>query len=278
MDLTAYSSQYICLTSKFPKYFKSFSLTLLLILVGVDLVFMGLHALKSLGYISDPNLSVTQNWGYAESFQYIKSLLLSGIFIWLGVKYGKPLFYCWAAVFLYILIDDSLEIHEHLGYKLGDFITNNFEIGAGGTSGEILVFGAFGLLIFIPLFYFYYRSMNRDLKIMSQDLFMLFTAMLFFGIGVDLLHDFAETGTVINGMLGLIEDGGEMLVLSVTVWYQWTFVKNDNFFKKETGLPQRKAEAITVNLHDRTAAASNLNKLNSQKKKKLKKASIKKGA
>lgn len=254
MDLTAYSSQYICLTSKFPKYFKSYSLTLLFILVGVDFVFMGLHALKSLGYISDPNLSVTQNWGYAESFQYIKSLLLSGIFIWLAVKYGKPLFYCWAVVFLYILIDDSFEIHELLGNKLGEFITKNFEIGAGSTSGEILVFGAFGLSIFIPLFYFYYHSKNRDLKIMSQDLFMLFIAMLFFGIGIDLLHDFAETGTVTSGMLGLIEDGGEMLVMSVIVWYIWTMITYDNFLHK---LKKHKALPEGLKIQKDRAAATN---------------------
>lgn len=232
MNLISQSMKYMCPASKIPYYFKSFSLTLLLVLIGIDFVFMGLHAMKSLGFITDPNLSVTQNWGYAESFQYLKALSLAGAFVWLGARYAKPLFYCWAAVFFYILIDDSLEIHEFLGYHLGEFITNNFEIGVGGTSGEILVFGAFGLFIFVPLFFFYIRSKERDMKIMSQDLFMLFVAMLFFGIGVDVLHDFAMTGTVMNGLLGLIEDGGEMLVMSVTVWYLQAMVQHDNFLEK----------------------------------------------
>lgn len=228
MSLTVYSSKYVCHQSKISHYFKSFSLTLLFILVGIDFVFMGLHAMKSLGFLTDPNMSVTQKWGYPESFQYLKAAFVAGCFFWLGSKYKKPQLYSWAVIFLYVLLDDSLEIHEHLGYHAGTFL-ENAGISGGKTVGELLVFAALGFIVFIPLFYYYFRSNHRDLKIMSQDLFMLFAAMLFFGIGVDVLHDMAETGTILNGVLGLVEDGGEMLVMSVIIWYTWTMIQHDNF-------------------------------------------------
>lgn len=231
MDLTAYSSKYIIPTSKIIRYFKSFSLTLLFVLAAIDFIFMGLHAMKSLGYITDPNFSVTQSWGYPEIFQYLKAGFVAACFFWLGANYKRPQFYSWGVVFLYVLLDDSIEVHEYLGYHAGTFL-ENAGISGGKTLGELVVFGLLGLMVFTPLFYFYIRSRHRELKIMTQDLFMLFVAMLFFGIGVDVLHDMAETGTVLNGVLGLVEDGGEMLVMSIITWYTWTMIKHDNILNR----------------------------------------------
>lgn len=239
MDLTAFSSKYIYHQTKIPHYFKTFSLTLLFILLGIDFVFMGLHVLKSLGYMTDPNVSVTQSWGYPEIFQYLKAGFVAGCFFWLGSKYKRPQLYSWAVVFSYVLLDDSIEIHEFLGYRVGTFL-ENAGISGGKTIGELFVFAVLGFMVFIPLFYYYFRSNHRGIKIMSQDLFILFVAMLFFGIGVDVLHDMAETGTVLNGLLGLVEDGGEMLVMSVIVWYTWTMIQHDNFLAKPEKRPKGK--------------------------------------
>ena len=195
---------------------------------------MGLHSLRSLGYLSDPNFSVTKNFGYGESFQYLKAGFVAACFIWLAAKFKKPLFYCWTAVFSYILLDDSLEVHEWLGYKISETFDPLLPfIGLGSTAGELVAFGLFGALLFIPLFYFYYKSDSRNLKVFSQDLFILFCGLTFFGIAVDLLHDFARTGSVLNGLLGLIEDGGEMIIMSCIVWYVWTFIKIDSFLEED---------------------------------------------
>lgn len=253
MNLLAYSNKYICYQSKLPLYFKAFSLTLLFILIGIDFVFMGLHALKSLGYVTDPNLSVTQNWGYPEIFQYLKAGFVAACFFWLGSNYKRPQFYSWAGVFLYVLLDDSLEIHELLGYHAGTFL-ERAGMSGGKTLGELLVFGMLGLMVFLPLFYFYFRSSHCELKIMSQDLFMLFVAMLFFGIGVDVFHDMAETGTVLNGVLGLVEDGGEMLVMSLITWYTWTMITSDNFLYR---LNKQKASPESLKIQKDRAAIVN---------------------
>jgi hypothetical protein len=222
----------IYLNSKISFYFRELNLALLFVLIGIDLIFMALHALKSLGYLSNPNFSVTQNWGYPETFQYLKAAFLTGCFFWLGAKYKRPQFYCWAIIFLYVLLDDSLEIHEILGYHAGEQL-ENAGIAGGKTLGELLTFALMGFIIFIPLFYFFFVSKHRNLKIMTQDLFMLFVMMLIFGVGVDVLHDLTEVGTVINGALGLLEDGGEMMAMSVMCWYTWTFIRSDNFLEKE---------------------------------------------
>lgn len=198
---------------------------------------MGLHSLKSLGNLSNPNFSITKNFGYGETFQYLNALFIAGCFLWLGLKFKRAIFYCWSAIFAYILLDDSLEIHEMLGYQLGAFLDRNIAplAGIGGSAGEIIVFGFFGIILFIPLFLSYFKTANKHLKIASQDLFILFSGILFFGIGMDLLHDFAVTGTLLNGMMGLIEDGGEMVMMSITAWYTWTFIRHDEYLHGKPG-------------------------------------------
>lgn len=205
---------------------------------------MALHALKSLGYLSNPNFSVTQSWGYPETFQYLKAAFLTGCFLWLGLNHKYPQLFCWAAIFLYVLLDDSLEIHEILDYHAGEQL-EKAGIAGGKTLGELLAFALMGLIIFTPLFYFFFRSEHRNLKIMSQDLFMLFVVILAFGIGVDVLHDLTEVGTVMNGALGLLEDGGEMMAMSAMVWYVWTFIRSDNFLEKEKTETEKQRETIS---------------------------------
>lgn len=232
MTRNSFISKYFCFNSKIPRYFSEYSLTFLFVLIGIDAIFMGLHALNSLGYTNNPNFSITLNWGYAEIFMYLKAAFITGILLWLGSKHKYPQLLCWAFVFLYVLLDDSLEIHEYLGYHAGEQL-ENAGVAGGKTLGELLVFAVLGLIVFIPLFYFFFRSQHRSLKIMTQDLFMLFVIMLFFGIGVDVLHDMAEVGTMINGVLGLVEDAGEMMVMSMMAWYVWTVSRSDNFLKEE---------------------------------------------
>ncbi len=241
------SRQLLYADTKFNLYIQRAGLIIFFSLLAIDIVFMGLHSLKSLGYINDPNFSVTKNFGYAESFQYLKAAFIAGCFIMLATKLKKPLFYCWAAVFTYILLDDSLELHEMAGYSLSEFLDPKLPfVGLGSTAGELIAFAIFGALLFIPLFYFYYKSKSADLKIVSQDLFILFVGLVGFGMGVDLLHDFAATGTVINGMLGLIEDGGEMIIMSAMVWYVWAFIKTDPYFIKSSGYSKSNTRKIEV--------------------------------
>ena len=229
--------------TKIPPYLKNGSLLFLFALLAIDFVFMGLHTLKSLGYLYNPELSVTKNFGYAETFQYLKAGFIASWFFLLAWRHKRPLFYCWAAIFSYILLDDSLEVHEYLGFMLSDFVTRNFEIGLGGTFGELVVFGLFGLLLFVPLGWYFYKSKNRNLKIVSQDLFILFTGMMFFGMGIDVLHDFAPTGNILNGFLGLMEDGGEMIMMSMIVWYTWTFMKQDAYFYQERNYTEQNVKS-----------------------------------
>lgn len=216
-------------------YLRQHNLTSLFTLLAIDFVFIGLHALKSLGYVSDPNFSVTKNFGYGESFMYLNELFIIGCFVWLALKYMQPVFYTWAAVFVYVLLDDSLEIHETIGYYFGAIMEQNMGImpEIAKEAAEMSSFVFFGLILFTPLLLFFFRTTNKHLKIATQDLLILFGGLLFFGIGVDVMNDFFETGTFLNGFLGLLEDAGEMVMLSLIAWYVWTFITHSNYTQEE---------------------------------------------
>ena len=53
--------------------------------------------------------------------------------------------------------------------------TSAFELG--NSAGELIVFGLFGLLIFVPLFFYFFKSKDREVKIFTQDMFILFAGL-----------------------------------------------------------------------------------------------------
>ena len=55
----------------------------------------------------------------------------------------------------------------------------------------------------------------------TLDLGLLFGLLVFFGVGVDFLHSALTVGKRSDFAVGLIEDGGEMLAMSLLVWYSF---------------------------------------------------------
>ena len=48
---------------------------------------------------------------------------------------------------------------------------------------------------------------------------LLILALVFFGVGVDMAHIAIKLGRKVNFIFGVVEDGGEMLVASLILWY-----------------------------------------------------------
>lgn len=238
--------------SKILTYLKNYNLPLLSSLLAVDFAFIILHTLKSLDYLSNPNFSVTKNFGYGESFMYLNELFIIGCFLWLGFKFLRPVFFSWAAIFVYVLLDDSLEVHETIGYYFGGWLKDHTNIipVVAKESAEISSFALFGIILFTPLLLAYTKTKNKHLKIATQDLLILLGGLLFFGIGIDFLNIFFETGHFLNGFLGLLEDAGEMVMMSLIAWYSWTFISHSDYVQKKESAEQtqqfNKKSAITL--------------------------------
>ena len=189
---------------------------LLILLLFADLLFMLIHVLYSKHLlVTNFLLSIETDQGYAEVYQYIKEYWIVLLLCLLAIKMSQVIYFAWSTLFLYLLLDDSLEIHESLGKQLVDYygLQSAFSLRAQDF-GEIFVSIFFGLLLFSFIGITYLLS-DFTAKKISKQLFILVIFVAFFGIVVDTIHVIAPWKTT----LSLIEDGGEMLLMSIIFWY-----------------------------------------------------------
>jgi hypothetical protein len=162
---------------------KDSSAKLFYLFLATDLAFIILHVIHiSTDWISSDYFSVERERGYAELFQYIKEYWIALILVILAVKWRSILCFIWSLLFFYLLLDDSLEVHE----KLGELISQQ--------------------LAFFPI---------------SKYLIVMLFILALFGIVGDLLH-MAFYESFLKPFLGLLEDGGEMIVMSIIAWFVFT--------------------------------------------------------
>lgn len=187
------------------------------ILLGADVVFIGLYAIYGLTEVlTDPRFGLIEDWSYGESFNYLKELSIVVLLVFMAFRRRSYAYLVWAAVFTYILADDSTQIHERMG--------EIFAAGLGFTAvnswravdfGELLWFGLSGTVMLSGI-YWGYRIGGRAEREMATMLGLLLLALAFFGVALD-MPVIRATG-LLDKAWGAAEDGGEMLVLSVILW------------------------------------------------------------
>lgn len=192
------------------------------LLILSDLVFILLHCLVRLGiferYYKILSLNIDQSM--PEAFQYVKELWIVLLLIITYIKRKEAVYLIWTLLFTFFLIDDFAGIHENLGGIISkgtsfipamDFISKDL--------GEFLGVAIIGL-IFLGVFLIAFFKSKRKGRRASVTLGFLVSALLFFGIAVDLIHAaFRGSSMVIYEFLALVEDGGEMLVMTLILWF-----------------------------------------------------------
>lgn len=191
-------------------------LLFLLVIVG-DAFFILLHITKDVAGWQNRLLELDTDRGYAEVFQYIKFIyiiVLLSLFSWARRTWQVAL---WIPVFIYLLLDDSLRIHETGGgilvRTLG--LQNMFALRAQDY-GELLVVAIAGALLAIPLVIGYYKGTQLT-KSIYRLLLCLVILLAIVGVGIDMLHIAARRIYSGYDFIAIIEDGGEMIVVSLIV-------------------------------------------------------------
>ncbi|MFD1162295.1 MULTISPECIES: hypothetical protein [Hwangdonia] len=190
---------------------------MLLILISTDLIFIALHTFYVYGMIDGNSyFSLEKDFGYSEIFQYLKEYWSFLLLFFVFVDKQKLTYLIWSAFFLYLLLDDSLSIHENVGEYLANYFNIQPRFNLRSVDfGEILVSFLVGFA-FLILFLFTYIKGKIEEKIVIKNLAVLVFALAFFGVFIDVLHIALPFG---ENKLAVIEDGGEMIVLSILLWY-----------------------------------------------------------
>ena len=206
------------------------ALILLFLLLAIDAVFLLLNKVYlDTHLLSDRRFLLRLDGGYAETFGYLKESCIVLVLCALAVRARQPLYFAWATLLLYILLDDSLRLHERV---LGPFVRASL-----GFAAEDMVLGinardlvedavmALLALVILSIMLAVYYFGDRTFKKVSIGLFLLLAALGFFGVVVDLMHAAIQNGPWFPGrgrtsrLLGVIEDGGELVVVSLILWF-----------------------------------------------------------
>tara|TARA_R110000765_G_scaffold377964_1_gene468908 strand:- start:323 stop:1051 length:729 start_codon:yes stop_codon:yes gene_type:complete len=212
---------------------------LLLILLIVDLVFVVIHIVTCFLYFigkienfGDYNfLVLTQDESFAEIFQYLKYLsviIMIGYLIYVEKAYA---YISWILLFIFFLLDDSLSLHESMGEVLVKEFNFKPMFGLRDVDfGELTFVAMVGMAILLSFVLAYFKG-NLIFKKRTIDLFILLGFMIFFGIGFDMLHEILGENLKVGFVIGLIEDGGEMVVMTLIVWYVYQLIRSDKKIK-----------------------------------------------
>ena len=194
----------------------------LIILIITDLGFICLHFLNQIGRLPHYSYSLYADMGYSEIYQYVKEFWIFLMLIFAFIERKRFNYLAWSLLFLYFLADDALRLHESFGRILSQDLPQIYGLKAQDL-GELIVTAIAGTIIFSFIFITYYKSKDFE-KWVSKKLFFMVLILVFFAVGVDMLHSAISS---LDGFFGVIEDGGELFAMSVILAFVF---KLDIFF------------------------------------------------
>ena len=189
----------------------------LVLLVATDVLLLALNVLHlATPYFADERYGVTVDRGFAEVVQYVKLYWIALGFAWLGLRAREGAYAAWVAVFGYLLLDDAFSLHEKAGETLAAGLAIQPALGfVPQDFGQLLAFGLVGagsLLVVGAA----HRGGSATFRRLSRRTLALLALLALFGVGLDAAHSLARNAPrPLELTLGLLEDGGEMVVLSV---------------------------------------------------------------
>lgn len=184
----------------------------------IDIAFIGAHIIFTAMGLRVPLLNIEVDGSYPEFFQYIKWFWLLYLSLVLSVRRKQKSFIFLAVIFLILLIQDSFRIHESYGSQIAANLNMEPVLGLGlqdyGEAVVMLITGAISLSLWM-LSYRFVSLEQRYIVAVTGRLLLLVGA---FSVVADMLHEMmTRVGRLAYVSMGVIEDGGEMLLLSILV-------------------------------------------------------------
>lgn len=194
------------------------TICLFCLLLATDLAFIFLHVIFLLIQVltdlsPHPGLLLTEDHTFSEVFQYVKAYWIALLLGFLAFRKRSLSYFLWSLLFLYILLDDSLQIHENLATLISTqwgfpAVLNLRPVDLG----ELVVFGSIGLFFLVSI-WLAYRLSDRASRKVTKTLILFLFALALCGLVFDLLHIMFYFPKI-RSIMGILEDGGELIVMS----------------------------------------------------------------
>jgi hypothetical protein len=187
---------------------------LLTLFVAADTLFIGLHLVHMLTpWLPNTLYSVETERGFAEVFQHLKAFWIALMFALGWAVHPSFLRAAWAGIFGYLLADDAFQVHERAGDALAHVMRLEPVLGWRPSDlGQLVWMGILGVGVVVTLGVGYVRASVRA-RGFTLGLLVLLVGYGCFAGGGDALHAWFRH-TPWDRWLGLIEDGGELVMMS----------------------------------------------------------------
>lgn len=189
-----------------------------IILLSLDVLLILADLLRHAGLLRDVRFAVTAERSYGEWFEYVKAIIVALLLFGAARRTRAAL--VWGGLFVYLALDDAFAVHEALGV----IVARGLSLPAVKSIeprqlGELVIYGVVGLAFTIALVSVLRRSDGAS-RLLTAALALPFALLVFFGAGMDVIHSLLSDRTS-RDIVGLIEDGGEMIAMSLLVAITW---------------------------------------------------------
>ncbi|WP_165750053.1 hypothetical protein [Cellulophaga sp. Z1A5H] len=191
------------------------------VLLLIDVVFIIGHLVIVTLFNSEPStlLLDAKGLGYPELFQYLKYSTVIAFSTYIVFAKKRYSYVPFIGLFVVLLLDDVFQIHSKasyfFAYRLKLHAVFGFKAVMYGQLLYVALLGSIGSIFFM----LFYRHGSCSTKKTYIDIFVLFVLFLFFGVGIDIVHQLFLNTPKIGALLTVLEEGGEMISLSLLVWY-----------------------------------------------------------
>ena len=166
---------------------------------------------RTVGWPSEQNFGLGQEWGYGEVFFAVQNVWAVGLLAWAAVRARMPVLAGWAGAFAVLLVDERLMLHE----QAGGLISDRLPAVPHSHVGELVWLVAVAAVVGGVLVVLHLRS-DAEGRAVSGVLVLLGAALFAAGVVVDFVHGIADVGAL-NLALMTAEDGGEVAVMNLVV-------------------------------------------------------------
>jgi hypothetical protein len=219
------------MTSTLPSFIERHLATLLMfaMLIGADALFILMHMVHAWSpLLQDSKYALDADLGMAELYQYIKQLWLLGCLAIAFCQTRRRVFMAWAVFFALLLLDDVTQLHENSGRYFAKVLGLAPAFGLRGVDYGELIFAAGIGLVGVAVVWMTLQKDCRNSRQFSLDMFLLLCLLAVFAVAFDAAHSFAYSSAppALIDVLAILEDGGELLVISLITAYVFDIASN----------------------------------------------------
>jgi len=191
------------------------------VLAFIDILFVAIYIWLA---VYQPEMrhgrfSIYSDRAFPEMFGYLKWAGVVFLLFMYHSRVTSKLCLAFALIFLIILLDDSLEIHENFGALVVGIVGEGSIMGLRHKDyGELLYFLIFGLFAIYAIFRSYPPAPKEE-KSFARTLLYLIVGLAMFGVVLDMWHIGLWGVKDYGHVLGVLEDTGEQIMSALIFAY-----------------------------------------------------------